>query len=78
MGDSDCSEDYDTDDFYQMNGHAYFDLDRVLKQQRILAETKQEEEDQVNNAAGKPDEAGQEEEVKAVGADDLNNPEQQE
>ena len=70
MGDSECSEEYDTDDFYQQNGHAYFILDQEIKQQRILAEIQGEDN------ARKTSEVTVEE-TKAVGADDLNNPEQE-
>ena len=38
VGDSDCSEDYDSDPFFQQSGLAYFKQQQELKQQLILAD----------------------------------------
>lgn len=38
MGDSDCSEEYDTEPFFQQSGLAYFKQMQELKQQLILAD----------------------------------------
>ena len=38
MGDSDCSEEYDTAPFFQQSGLAYFKQMQELKAQLILAD----------------------------------------
>ena len=54
MHDSDCSEEYDTDPFFQQSGRAYFKQMQELKQQLILADREAEEpaDKANNNAAG--------------------------
>ena len=53
MHDSDCSEEYDTDPFFQQNGRAYFKQMQELKQQLILADREAEDpqDKAANNAA---------------------------
>ena len=66
MCDSDCSEEYDDDAFYQQNGQAYFKLDKELKQQRILAETATEDQGKLLLEAGRKED-GQDEAAAAEG-----------
>ena len=53
MHDSDCSEEYDTDPFFQQSGRAYFKQMQELKQQLILAD--REAEEPSDKAAGAED-----------------------
>ena len=38
MEDSDCSEEYDSDPYFQQSGHAFFQQLQRLKQELILAD----------------------------------------
>jgi hypothetical protein len=74
MTDSDCSEDYDNDPFFQQTGYAYFAQRQQLMKEAILADKQNNEAD-----AGEADEERNQEDLKAAQDHELNpeiNPDQ--